>query len=350
MEQWNRALEIKKKCDAVGVIETPAFLSTLLRLWTATKNVHEALQVLATLQKKHPSFKIDSFKIIDLAKVLITMDRLQDAVKLIENLTPIETNSRESMSFNIFHLLNAACEYGVKHCQEENISEHLFQMLASKGYCDYSKALLGTAIKEHLEKKKIHEAVAKFEQCVTEYRQTPQTLSLLTALIELSNSENFDEFNITKDETIGYIQHVIDLSKEIHGTENANVNVILAFACTGNEQQLRKIFMNPIIKFNPHILIKSLDYLKNKSKIGALVTIARSARGMQHTCLEEEQLYELLLGDFVRTNDFTSAIQLYEQMQHDDSSSISKKFCINLAELLKKNDQPLPAQLRIKVR
>lgn len=345
---WDQALEVKKKCDQVGVLETPAMLAMQLSLWTATKNLDKALQVLTNLKRKHPSFKIDSFKFINLAKEMIASDRLEDAVKLIESMERYKSDNLETLSHNIWHLLNTANEYAVKHSKQENVAESLLKILVDKGYCEYSKALLGTVVKEHLEKKQIHEAVAAFEQSVMQYKQTPQTLTLLTTLIEISNSDDARSSPLSKDEAIEYIQRVIDLIKSVHGTENANVNVILSFACTGNEQQLRKIFMNPTIKFNPDILIKSLDYMKDLSKIEAVVAIARSARGLQHTCLEEDKLYELLLSGFVRTNDFTSAIQLFEQLERDDNSLISKNFCNRLAELLKKNSQTLPASLRIR--
>lgn len=348
LEQWNRAMEIKKKCDQVGVIETPAMLSMLLRMWTATKNIQKAQEVIEKLQKKYPDFKVDAFKIVDYAKLLITEDRFEDAVKLLENLTPNEFKNTEWISSNIWHLLNAASEYGVKKNIDKSISEPLLQTLVAKGYCVYSNALLGVVIKEYLDKKQIREAVRAFEQFTEKHKKTPQTLTLLTKLIELSNSNSLEEYSVSKDETIGFIQHIIDLSKEIHGAENTNVQVIMAFACSGNENQLRKIFMNPSIQFNPVQLLKSVDYLRGMSKIGPLVTIARSARGLQHTYLEEDKLYELLLSEFVRSNDFTSAIQLYEQMQRDDDSLISNKFCDRLAEFLKKNNQPLPVGLRSK--
>ncbi|XP_055324075.1 leucine-rich PPR motif-containing protein, mitochondrial [Sitodiplosis mosellana] len=345
-EKYDEAIKIKEECDKMGVLETPAVLSTALKLWTAIKHEDKALKTLEELQTKHSNFKIDTFKIVDLATLLVSKNRLDDAKTLINKLDQYKGRKTSYMSNNVWHLLNAASEYSVKHGKEESMTGYFLKTLINKGHCEHSNTLLGTVIKEYLDKKRIHEAVATYEHYVKEYQKTPQCVSLLTLLIELSNAENISEFNVSREEAIEYIQRVIDLTKEIHGTENANVNVILAFACTGNEQQLRKILLNPVVKFNSEILLSSLNYLKNRSKINAVVIIARCARGLHHTSISEEKLYEFLLGDFVRTNDYASATELYEEIQQDDYKIVSKKFNRTLADLLAKNNQPLPEKLK----
>lgn len=348
LEQYDRALEIKKQCDKIGVIETPAMLSTLVKLWTATKQSNQALETIKTIQTRHPNFKLDSFKIVDLATLLITESRIDDAKKLIADLPPFKGKSIAYLSSNLWHLLNAAGQYGVDNRSETNISEEFLRSLIDKGYFELSNALLGTVIKEFIDKKKIHDAVTTFRQYVNEYKRTPQSLSLLTQLIELSNDENTTEYAISKEQAIEYVQEIVSLLKQVHGTENANVSVLLAFASAGKDGQVRKILMNPTIQFNTDMLLKSLSYLKDRSQIDVVVTLARSARGLQHNALNEEKLYEFLLSDFVRTNDWAAALHLFQQIQCDDSSLISKKFNKTLADLLEKNSQPIPEALRVR--
>lgn len=348
LEQYDRALEVKKMCDQGGVLETPAMLSTLLKLYTATNNADKALEVLKTLQNKHSVFNVDSYKLIDLATLLISEFRIEDAQRFIEDLPPTKDKRNSYISSNIWHLLNTASEFSVKNCNDENMAGKFLNILAKKGYCDVSNKLLGTVVKEYLDKKDIRAAVAAFESFVKQHKKTPQSVSLLIILIELSNKENDSEFSVSREESIKLLQHVIELMKGVHESENVNVNIILAFACAGNEQQLRKILMNPAVKFNGDRLLKDLEYLKSRNKIKAVVAVARSAKGLQHTALNEEKMYEFLLGDFVRTNDYESALQLYEELQQDDSTLISKKFHRTLVDLLEKNNQPLPQKLKIK--
>lgn len=349
LEQYDRALEVKRQCDVTGVIETPAVLSTLIKLWTATKNPDKALEVLRTLRAKHPTFKLDAHKVVDLATLLITESRLEDAEKLINDLPKWKDRSTTYISNNLWRLLDASVHYGVENGSKENMAGNFLKKFIAKGYCEHSNTLLGTVIKEYLEKKQIREAIAAFEQYVNSFQKTPQTLSLLTLLIELSNNdEKSSEYSLSKNEAVEYLQQMIELLRQIHGTENTNVNIILAFACAGNEQQIRKILMNPVVKFNTDVLLRSLNYLKDRARIEAVVALARSARGLHHESLNEEKLYEFLLSDFVRTNDYAAAIRLYEHMQDDDSSLISKKFSKTLSDLLEKNNQPLPEKLRLK--
>lgn len=344
--QYDQAVEIKNECDRVGVIETPVVLSVLLKLWTATANEEKALHVLQTLQKKHPKFKVDSYKIIDLATLLVSKDRLVDAENLIDSLSPCKDKKVAYLSNNVWRLLEAASKFGVKHSNEMNIAGQFLKILAEKRYCEFTNALLGSVIKEYIDKKQIHEAVAAFEHYALEYKKTPQNVSLLTLLIEIANSKNSPEFDVSQQEAVEYLQRVIDLTEEIHGTENANVNVILAFASSGHDQQVRKILLNPNVKFNSHLLMKALGYLKNRLQIKVVMTIARCARGLSHTSLNEERLYELLLNDFVRTNDYMLAIRLYEEIQNDGSCVVTKIFKKTLADLLEKNNQPLPEKLQ----
>lgn len=348
--QYNRAFEVKKQCDEAGVIETPAVLATLLKLWIAMENADKALDALNKLKEQHPTFNIDSFKVFDLATLLINKSRLDDAKQLIKDMPHCKGNGKfiANLSSNIWHLLNAASQYSVQNGHDENTAEQFLRLLIAKGYAEHTNPLLGAVIKEYLDKKKIHEAVATFQQHATEYQKTPQSLSLLTLLIEISNDENCLGYPIQKQEAVEYMQQIIDVIKNIHGSENTNVSVILGFASAGKEQQLRKILMNPNIKFNMNMLFKSLNYLKDRAKIEVIVALAQSARGLNHENLEEEKLYEILLSDFVRKNDYEAAIQLYEQIKSDDSSVISRKFHKTLADLLVKNNQPIPDALNVK--
>lgn len=347
--QFDRALEVKMQCDQTGVIETPAILSTLIKLWTATDNVDKALDVFRTLKEHHPNFSLDSYKVIDLATLLINKSRLDDARQLIVDLPPYKsTKSITSLTKNIWQLLSAAAQYSVEKGINDNVSEQLLRVLIEKRYAEHTNTLLGAVIKEHLDKNEIHKAIAVFKQYATDYQKTPQTTTLLTLLIEISNDEKCSEYSLTKPEAVEYLQEIIDLVKTVHGSENANVSVIVAFASAGKEEQLRKILMNPAVNINIDILLKTLNYLKDRAKIEVIVALARSARGLNHACLEEEKLYEILLSDYVRRNDYAAAVQLYEQIQCNDSGVISRKFNKTLVDLLVRNSQPIPETLRVK--
>lgn len=202
---------------------------------------------------------VDTYKIIDLATLLVSKGRVDDTLKLIDKMGQCKDRNVSHFSVNIEQLLNAISEYGAKYATEENITRKILEKLKDRGYCEYTNTLLGNVIKEFFNKENIHDAVASFEQYAKQYRKTPQSFNLLTLLIELWNYAKTSEYFIDKQETVEYIQKVVNLMKEI-GTENANLSVILAFALAGYEQQLRKILLNTTVRFNPQALLNNLSY------------------------------------------------------------------------------------------
>lgn len=347
MNQYDKAWEIKQKCDETGVIETPSILSSTLKLCMAKGDVDKAIKVLNTLESKHPRFKVDAYKRIDLLTLLITKDRLDEAKEMAAKY-PQNRSNTVGFSQNVWNLLNMASQYGTKNGTQESISAEFLDVLIKKGYCEPSKTLYGTVVKEHLDKHDIMKAIETFEHCVTNYRKTPQLLTLLISLVDMVNSNKASDFGLSNEKAVESLQHVINLAKQVHGPENANVNVIMAFASLGRVQQLRKILINPDIKFNDQLLMKNIEHLKNQSKTDVVLTIARSARGLNYASLSEEKLYEMVLSHYVRKNDCESAVDLFENMQIDTETPISKKFCITLTELLTKNKKSLPTTLKIK--
>lgn len=321
-------------------------LSTLLSLWIETNDENKALDVWNTLQTRHPNFKIMAYNIVKLAKLLLSKDRLTDAKLVMDSL---EQRDHEIISASqIRYLLKAACEYSFKNKEERNISEHFLNSLLAKGHCDYLDEFTGMVIHEYLDKKQINRAVAAFEYYVNEdkQRRTPRSGRLLTHLIKSMDSEDVAMFGVSKEKASEYIDRVIDLIKSIHGLESANAQIILAFAGAGNKQQLHRILTNPLVEFNSDIILDTLVSFKGKARIDTAVMIGRCTRELNHTSLSEKNLYEFVLNGYVPTDDYTMALKLYNEIRKDKDSVISERFCEILAELLVKNNRPLPYHLK----
>lgn len=348
----DRAVELLKKCDEAGVVDTPAMLSTKLKLFTSIKDANKALSVLRKLQKNSPKFRIDVYKIVDLATLLITDDRIDEANEVLEEFSAFNKNTNiKYMSNNVWRLLNAVCEHATENQSEENLTEKQLAALVKLNYCKYTNAFLAVVMKEYLNKNDIKNAVLAFKRFASEHRTTPYMVMLLTKLIEIANcSENAEhpmDYNVTKQEASECLQNVIDTTNDVHGAGNANVNVILAFACAGTEQQLRRILMNPALKFDGNNLETSLQYFKDQLRIDAIIMLARCSRGLQHKLLNEENLYGLLLKHFSITNDYESALDFYERFSQDGELRLAPKFGKALVDLLIKNEQNVPDKLRL---
>lgn len=60
----------------------------------------------------------------------------------------------------------------------------------------------------------------------------------------------------------------------------------------GREKTVRNILLDPNVKFNSNNLIKSIQYLRNLSKIEVVILLVRSAKNLNHPHLMENRLYE----------------------------------------------------------
>lgn len=343
--QFDEAIQIKRECDEAGVYETPAILSSLLTLWNKTKDADKGLQVIQNLQENHPNATIPVYKVINLAELLVSTDRLEEAKMLIKHFDCYKKTNILPVSCMLY-LLKAARDYSMRHNKKENIAQQFSKLLTEKGHCKYSNELSSVIVLEYIDKKEIFQALAFFENCAKIFKKTPQVRGLLTVLINLSCGEENSMFDISPKQADECLQRMITVLKQIHGIENANSEVIKTFAVIGKEQHLRQILMNPKIKCNSKHLLNGLIFLKGITRISATVAIGRCSRGLQHESLTEENLYEFILDDYVHSDDFDSARQFYEEILKDEKSFISKKFCKTLAKLLAKNNQSIPDELK----
>lgn len=356
---YDEAMKIRRKCEEAGTAQTPGYIINLLKLWISVENEDKALETYEIFKAKRIRDKrSNTHTIIDLATLLLKKDRLDDAMRLINELGECKASTMYTrlVNHNASFLLNAAADYSVRKHYKENLAEIFFNILIEKGYCDYSNNFLNSIIKEHINKKQTQEAIDTFTRFANQYRKTPRCVPLLTHLIELEETarENDDttaEFGLSKEKVRNNIQAIIDLMSVIHGPENSNTNLISAFACAGKSEPIRKIFSFDGIQFDKMKLLEHMKYVENDLKIKAAITITHSTQGMGKTFFNIEHLYEFVLNDFVLSNDYKAALQFYKEIQlHKYGKYISKNFYKTFVELLVKNKQPLPGDVKQRLR
>lgn len=346
----DHAIEIEKKCKVANATYTPQMLSTCVKLWTATKDSNQAITDLEELQNMHQNFKIHEYKIVDLMTLLIDENRLEKAYEILSNSSHCKAPDLESLSKHIRQLLSAVCDYAIRNNITENMSQQMLNELLKKHFCKRSNVVLGAVIQEYLDKKQLQKAIEAFEEFATKYQVTPQLLKLLIILIEQSNAtENENNssinFDINKKQAVDYLQRIFDILNTLYDAKKANVKILLGFACAGSEQQLQKLLKDPSEKFDKKTLENGLKNLRDLGRVDAIIAIARSARGLQYSILDEENLYDLLMSHFEQKNDFKSAIQLYEELVKDSDHRVSKQFNRIFKNLLVKNNQKLPESM-----
>lgn len=347
------AIETEKKCKEKNVPYDPPMLAACVKLWTLTNNSNEAINDLEKLQNEYPNFKIDEYNIIDLMELLIRENRLEKAFEILSNSSHCDATNRFDLRRNLRHLMFTLRDYVARNNITENVSKQMLTELLRKGFCKRSNVnvVLGSVIKEYLDKKQLQKAFEIFEEFATKYQVAALSTKLLSILFEISygtgnGADSSMDFGVDKDQAAVYLNRIIDISQSLYDAKRVNVTILIALACAGNEQQIRKILMDPTVKFDVRAMEKELQLSKHHGRVDAIATIARSARGLRHSVFNEANLYDLLIVHFERTNDFKSALQLYDELIRGGNCPVSKKFIRILESLLNKNNQKLPQTLQ----
>jgi len=151
----------------------------------------------------------------------------------------------------------------------------------------------------------------------------------MSILVKINNSQNnLEELNISQEEGKTLLQDVVTYCSKIHGSVNCNGTLLLAVAESGNESQLRKLLINPEFRLNIDALAKNVDYLSSNGRIENILKLAKASRGIKHG-LNEQELYTILLNEYVKKNNYENAISLYNKLEADDELKNIFRICKN---------------------
>lgn len=316
-----------------------------------TKNLTEAETTFSQLKKSYPAFPVDEFKVIDLASLMIENEQLEKAREILQTRAKTKLLGGTHCQKNIWALLSNVSTISAKIGSPVNLSQEFLQFLIKLGYCSYHNTLLGPIIREHLLKNEVIEALNEFEKVAEKHKKTPMHFELMTRLIEVSNNP-VDNDPISPVQAKEMLTKVIGIVTSIHGSPNANVSLIVAFAKAGTEGQLRKILIDPKLELNAEMLVKQCEYLSSMGAEATLFKLAKCSRGLGRiaTAFKEQDLYNLLLSEYTRENNFSAALALFERIVEDDEVRVANDFTRKVADLLEKNNLELPTVLQMHLR
>lgn len=321
-----------------------AMLSASMYMMTHTSNDTEALRLLRLLQSTNPNFRVDLHKIVDLAALLVRKNRLTDALTLLEqNAGQCEKQKVIYLRSNIWNLLMTTVDVAVAAKETKNESKMLLNQLIEMGYTKANLVHFGPVITEHLQKGQITAAIDEFERMVAEHEVAPQSLSLMIALIEMINAADNDprwnRYGIDRPTATSLLRRVTDGLKKVSKPEMANAKLLTAFASAGNEDQLRKLLLNPALQFDVDELTKDLEHQVNtRKRIDILIKLAKCNRGLRHEAISEEKLYLMLLNRYTIDNNHAAAKEFYQMITRDAGYRMSRKLKQQFDDLFAKND------------
>lgn len=346
--RYERALEVKKRCDELKVNMSPGMLACVFDMYIHTKDLQKANATLQKLHKEFPAFLLDEFKIIDFAALLVETGDIEEAQKILRIRAGIaEIRGGDNVRRNIWNLLNnIAIISPTLDPEVKNHTYNFFQFLNKLGYCDYSNTTLGPIIKEYLNRHNLTGAVEQYIDFCKSHHETPLQRQLITILVDVMNRpEEQQTFKVTLDDAQKYLREVLQSSTAIHGPSSTNNALIIALAEAGTDKQLRKLLIDPSVRISKEVLQKNVEYLTGAKRVETLVKLARCSRGLGH--IKEQEIYDMLMVHLVQENNVEAALNLFEQLTTDNELKMSSEFVKNLVDLLKRNNLETPTSVAL---
>lgn len=344
-KRYDRALQLKEKCDTLQMDYSPGMLASCVELYTQSKRIDEAKSAWYDLERKFPAFVVDEFKVIDFAAFLISQDQLEEAKAVLEKRAKQKVHG-DNNNKNIWHLLTVVCDKSVKMGCQDNMAKSFFSFLVQHKYCRYSNTLLGPIIRECLMKGELRKAVEEYKDMAKNYRKTPLNLELLTILVGLKNGQPSEYGEFSEDELMKMIGDVFKCVEEIHGLAAAKTSLLFATAEGGTDKQVRKILMDPNVRIDAQALHRQCEYLSRAGKTEPLYKLITSCRGLSHNIIDEKQLWCALMQTLAKQNDVEEAVRLFDRLLEEDEFKVNQQVAEIVIDLLKRNNLELPSRLQ----
>lgn len=255
---------------------------------------------------------------------------------------------------NVWNLLTNVAQYAATLKDlpaDRNLTRETYAFIQRLGYCRTHNAILGPIVRERLLRSDLPAAINEFKQLANQYKHTPLQFELLSLIVRLcnGNEEAKAKYNCSAEEAQKLLGEMTEIITKIHGPINMNSGLVLAFAESGSDNQLRRLLINPEFRINEDLLLRNCEHLGQEGAVKTLLRLARGARGLNRV-LDEQNIYNMLLNNFIKLNDYQAALNLYDRLEADDELKISQDFLRNIVNLLKTNNVEIPSSIALRAR
>nr|XP_026486597.1 leucine-rich PPR motif-containing protein, mitochondrial-like [Vanessa tameamea] len=338
------AREILDKCQTEGVFLSAGMKASIFDLHVKLGELDLAEIALADLNKSSPNFTLDEYKVIDFATLMVYRKKIKKAFELInEQSKKRRIKGGRNISMNCWRLMDATAAQG-----SPADTRHMLELLTSLRYCRPDNTMLGPLVRVHLKSGNLEEAVKEFVKLSEKYKKTPLKHELLCKILKAMSDGKTEDTFIENEKANGklnrLVQTILNVNKQIHGPGDVQLTLIAALADVGYKKTLRKLFLDPTIKFHPDALMRHCERFADEKKVEALEAIGECARDLRHINVEE--IYNMILEVFQRDDKCQEALSLWYKMQENEIIP-SQKFVRNLCSMCKANNKHIPSDLSI---
>ncbi|XP_018577646.1 leucine-rich PPR motif-containing protein, mitochondrial [Anoplophora glabripennis] len=306
----DRVNELREQFLFAGYEETVGMKSSLMHNYIKKECLEQALSIYNNIKLTSPHFKIDNFKVIDLATLLVKEEKYGEAMDILKIETSKKLFAGSGIEKNCRQLLDS-----YKNAEEQL---KMFEFLVEYGYCKPTNIIFGPLVRIHL-KKDLQKGVNTYLNCASDYKCTPLQLELIKELLKEQNDS--------------LLQSVIKATEKVHGVVSTRTVLIAALAENGQEKALQKLFVANKLNIKEE-LQKRCDRWVQEGKVEAMQTLARVCERLSQEVFNVNIIYNCIMRTYSLNNDYKSALEFYEQLLEKDIF-IDKQLEVQLTKLKK---------------
>lgn len=219
-----RVKQIAEEVETSDMLSKDSLYSALMEFFTDNQDLETAL---AMKDKISTAFRLDSFKVLDLAALLVKNGKINAAINLIEEfknrqLKESKTNFRDKRNDfsnyrnkSINRLLNALIDKKV----DTNIVRKVFETCVEINLNRVNKTIAGPLIRMHLINSDFESALKEFVSVANTYRTLPWSLELMRIFIENDDKKS--------------LSVVVDKSLQVFGPNSTYLDLVAAYVYSG---------------------------------------------------------------------------------------------------------------------
>nr|XP_045597235.1 leucine-rich PPR motif-containing protein, mitochondrial-like isoform X1 [Procambarus clarkii] len=343
-------LNLMKKATDDGIKLSAGMMASILMAYVNNGNANAALDIYASLQEEHPSFSLDSFKVIDLCTLLIQDGRSEEGIvtlrKYLKNINQAGDGDTTQIRRNCRNLLMAAATTG-----DYELTHQLFHMLHSKGLVKAENLSLGALVKCRLNSGSLLAAVQEAEMIYENYKCLPMRIEILILLIHHSKcqsekmnlSDLFRRGEDSSNPASDLLEQMLNIIVRCRGLSQARHDLLFACLEAGQPLDARKVMQNLGKELDLKLVYRQLERYSKTEQDNTLTHFLTASKG--NIAVNRQKICDSLLNIYYVQSAGDKALSLWTMMQEEDLTP-SETFLSTLASLLAANNMKIPFQIQ----
>ncbi|XP_076250626.1 leucine-rich PPR motif-containing protein, mitochondrial-like isoform X2 [Rhynchophorus ferrugineus] len=302
-----RVKEILTKLTELGYEISFGMKSVIMHNLILGGHVQEAFQLYSEITTTS-SYKLDDFKIIDLATLLLKNNRFDEAFHILK------TSFLNRKSYRNTKLIERNCWELLRACKDADQIRKMFNLLLENKLCKPTNVILGPIIRCHLNSSDVKRVTETYIEFANKYACTPLQLEILKFILNNGDSTS--------------LQDVLQATEQVHGIGPARVGLIAALAENNQKNKLRSVLGNLTVPIKK-LLERRCERWVKESKLEPLLCLAEAFDGLPELIISRNYIYMCIVDVYRLKNDHLGALNFYNNLPEETYRTPSLKNKVN---------------------